>query len=198
MKQFFKDHSYTIVRLIVFQLAADILGFITSTAASSMSASWVLPASSAFCVFFYLFIVAAICYEYGQKDGIRIESGKIKKQPWKFFVIGLLANSLNLLLGIIAFVGRLIIGAPLQGFLTESYSPVWIANLQEIAAAIARVLQVMYLGLMQTIADRSVVLLLIIPIPAILTAGISYLVGIEFKDGFKNRTPKENKTDRYS
>ena len=198
MKQAIKDHSYTVVRLIVFQLAADILGYITSSAAGMMSASWVLPVSSVFCVCFYLFLVAAVCYEYGQKDGIRIESGKMQKKPWKFFVIGFFANSLNLLLAVFAVIGRVITNAPMSGFLTETYSPAWASTLSEVSAFLARALQTMYIGLMQSISDRNVILLLFIPIPAILTAGISYLVGIEFKDGFKNGSTKENKTDRYS
>lgn len=198
MKQFFKEHSYTIVRLLVFQLAADILGFITSSAAQWMTAAWVFPAVSIFCTLFYLFVIAAVCYEYGQKDGIRIESGKIKLQPLKFFLIGLIANSLNLLLGIVTVFGRLIIGAPMSGMLEGEFSPVWLANLQEITATIARFLQTMYLGIVQTVSDRNVIMLVIIPLPAILTAGISYLVGIRFKDGMFQKKEKENKTERYS
>ena len=41
-------------------------------------------------------------------------------------------------------------------------------------------------------------MLVIIPLPAILTAGISYLVGIRFKDGMFQKKEKENKTERYS
>lgn len=198
MKKFFKEHSYTIVRLLVFQLAADILGFITSSAAQGMSASWVFPAVSVFCTAFYLFTIGAVCFEYGQKDGIRIASGKIKKQPWKFFLIGLIANSLNLLLALITVIGRLIIKAPMYGMLEGSYSPAWVASLQEITASIARFLQTMYLGIVQSISDRNVILLLLIPIPAIITAGGTYLLGIRFKDGLKKGETKESKTDRYS
>lgn len=197
MKQFMKEHSYTIFRLVGFQLVSCLLGFITASATSGMSAKWLFPASSLFCVAFYLAIVAVICYEYGQKDGIRIEAGKIKKKPYQFFVLGLIANAGNLLLGIVAVIGRLAIGAPLSGMLTDSYSPAWLASVQEIAATIARAVQAMYLGLVQTVSDRNVLLLVVIPIPAILTAGISYLVGIRCKDGFKKGI-KGTKTDRYS
>ena len=196
MKQFLKDNSYTVVRMMVFQLGADILGLITAFATGSMSAAWVFPFSSVFCVCFYLVVIASVGYESGQKDGIRIESGKIKKQPWKFFVISLLANALNLILALVAFVCRLAIGAPMSGALDESFAASSLANVQEVCATIARFLQAMYLGIVQSISDRSVILLLLIPFPAILTAGISYLVGIRFKDGFKGA--KLNKTDRYS
>jgi len=197
MKQLFKEHSYTVVRLFGFQLVSALLGFITASATSAMSVSWAFPASSVFCIAFYLMIIAVICYEYGQKDGIRIEAGKIQKSPYKFFLLGLIANSLNLLLGLVAVIGRLCIGAPFSGMLVDTYSPAWIATLQEVCALIARPLQAMYLGVIQTISDRNVLLLLIIPFPAILTAGISYLVGIRYKDGFKNGA-KGTKTDRYS
>ncbi len=198
MKQFFKDNSYTVVRFLIFQIGADILGFITSFATVRMEAKWVFPASSIFCVFFYLFIIATICYENGQKDGIRIEAGKIKKQPWKYFVIALIANSINLLLAAIALVGRLIISAPLSGQLEGVYSPAWLASLQESCAVIARFLQCMYLGIIQSISEGSVIMLLIIPFPAIITAGIAYLVGIRYKDGFKKPNDKDSGTKRYS
>ena len=197
MKQLFKEHSYTVFRLVGFQLVSALLGFITASATSSMSAAWAFPASSVFCIAFYLTVIAVICYEYGQKDGIRIESGKIGKCPYKFFLIGLVANSVNLLLGLVAVIGRICIGAPFSGMLVDSYSPAWIATLQEVAALIARPIQAMYLGVIQTVSDRNVLLLLVIPIPAILTAGVAYLVGVRYKDGFKNQT-KGTKTDRYS
>ena len=197
MKQLFKEHSYTIFRLVGFQLVSCLLGFITASASAAMSANWVFPASSVFCIAFYLTIIAVICYEYGQKDGIRIEAGKIEKKLYKFFLLGLIANSFNLLLGIIAVIGRLIIGAPLSGMLGDMYSPAWLASLQEVAATVARALHAMYLGVIQTVSDRNVVLLVLVPIPAILTAGISYLVGIRYKDGFKNKS-NGTKTDRYS
>ncbi len=197
MKKFLKEHSYTIVRLVGFQLVSALLGFITASATSAMSADWAFPASSVFCIAFYLMIIAVICYEYGQKDGIRIEAGKMQKNPYKFFLLGLIANSLNFILGAVAVIGRLIISAPLSGVLADSYSPAWLASLQEICAVIARAIQSMYLGLIQTISAYNVVLLLIIPIPAVLTAGIAYLVGIRYKDGFKTGT-KGTKTDRYS
>lgn len=196
MKQFFKDNSYTIVRLMVFQLGADILGLITAFATGSMSAAWVFPFSSVFCVCFYLFVIATVCYENGQKDAYRIDAGKIQKQPYKYFLIAFLANVPNLLLALIAFVCRLILDLPMSGQIDESYASSFLANLQEVCVTIARFLQAMYLGIVQSISDRSVILLLIIPIPAIVTAGVSYLVGIRFKDGFKQA--KANKTDRYS
>jgi len=196
MKQFFKDNSYNIVRLMVFQLGIDILGLITAFATGSMSAKWVFPFSSVFCTLFYLVLIANAGYEAGQKDGLRIDAGKIKKQPWKYFAIGLCANALNLVLALTALVCRLIIKAPLSGALDESYATSTLANVQEVCATVARFLQTMYLGIVQSISDRSVILLCLIPIPAIVTSGISYLVGIRFKDGFKRSSP--NKTDRYT
>ena len=103
----------------------------------------------------------------------------------------------NFLLGFVAVIGRLIIKAPLSGEIVGDFSPAWLASLQEIAAMIARVVQAMYLGVIQAISDRSVIMLLIVPIPAIVAAGVSYLVGIRYKDGFKTKT-NTPKTNRYS
>ena len=199
MKTFWKENSYKIVRLIVFQLGIGVLGIITSFATAGLEMKWVYPASSVFCIVFYLFLVFNMCYEDGQKDGIRIESGKIKRDPLKYFVIGFIANSLNLLLGVLALVFRLVIRAPLNGLLSpEDYSPAWAYSLQETFAVIARILHTMYLGVIQAISDRSVLLLVVIPFPAIIVAGGAYLLGIRFKDGFFPKKQAGNQTQRYS
>lgn len=189
MKKFFKENSYLIVKLVVFQLGIMIMGIITGFATVNMSASWVYPASSAFCVAFYLFLICTIGYENGQKDGIRIEAGKMTLQPMKYFVIALVANSLNILLGLLTIFFRMMLNAPFFGRLQSGiiYTPDWARNGYVICNMLARGIQSMYLGITQTLSFENPIFLLIIPIPAILAFGISYLVGVRFKDGFGNK-----------
>ena len=189
MKKFFKDNSYLIVKLVVFQLGIMIMGIITGFATVNMEATWVYPASSIFCVAFYLFLICTIGYENGQKDGIRIESGKMKLQPMRYFVVGLVANSLNILLGLLTVFFRLMINAPFFGRLQTGmiYTPGWARDGYVICNMIARGIQSMYLGITQTLSFENPIFLLIIPFPAILAFGISYHVGVKYKDGFKNQ-----------
>ena len=187
MKKFFKENSYLIVRLVVFQLGIMIMGIITGFATVNMDASWVYPASSVFCVTFYLFLICTIGYENGQKDGIRIETGKMKLNPMRYFLIGLVANSLNILLGILTVFFRLMMeDAPFFGRLQAGvvYYPDWARGGYAICNMIARGIQSMYLGITQTLSFENSIFLLVIPIPAILAIGISYLVGVKYKDGF--------------
>ena len=195
MKRFFKENSYLITKLVVFQLGIMIMGIITGFATVNMSATWLYPASSAFCVAFYLFLICTIGYENGQKDGIRIEAGKIELQPAKYFLIALVANSLNILLGILTVFFRAMLNAPFFGDLKAGviYTPDWARGGYVICNLLARGLQSMYLGVTQTLSFENPIHLLIIPIPAILAFGISYHVGVKYKDGFgnkKNEGPK--------
>lgn len=195
MKKFFKENSYLIVKLVVFQLGIMIMGIITGFATVNMKAAWVYPASSAFCVAFYLFLIGTIGYENGQKDGIRIEAGKIEMKPMKYFLIGLVANSVNILLGLLTVFFRLMLNAPFFGDLQAGviYTPDWARGGYAICNLLARGIQSMYLGITQTLSFENPIFLLIIPIPAILVFGFSYHVGVRFKDGFgnkKNEGPK--------
>ena len=189
MKKFLKENSYTIVRLIVFQIGSGILGIITSFATSSLEAKWVFPASSVFCIAFYLFLVFNMSYEDGQKDGIRIEAGRMKKNPYKYFIIGLLANSVNLLVGFMALAFCLVgMSSP-----TET-----ILSLEQTFAAISRFLHTMYLGIVQSLFGMSTVPLAFVPIPTVIAAGVGYLMGIRYKDGFLLKRQDKNNTKRYS
>ena len=196
MKKFFKENSYLIVKLVVFQLGIMIMGIITGFATVNMKATWVYPASSVFCVVFYLFLICTIGYENGQKDGIRIEAGKMKLNPARYFLIGLVANSLNILLGLLTVFFRLMIdNAPFFGRLQAGviYYPDWARGGYVICNMIARGIQSMYLGITQTISFENTLFLLVIPIPAILAIGFSYLVGVRFKDGFRKKPDEGQK-----
>ncbi len=202
MKKFFKENSYVIVKLIVFQLGVMIMGLVTSfaTGGDTNKVSWLFPVSSIFCILFYLYLVFTVGYENGQKDGIRIEAGKISPRPYRFFLVGLSANAVNLILGILALVFRLVIGAPLAGALDPEivYSPAWAHSAYEVCNLIARFIQSMYTGLIQTISPGNVLLVALIPLPAVLVAGISYLFGVRFKDGFIKKKGDKSGTKRYS
>lgn len=202
MKKFFKENSYFIVKLIVFQLGLMIMGLVTAfaTGGATNKAGWLFPASSVFCILFYLYLVFTVGYENGQKDGIRIEAGKISPRPMRFFLVGLAANAVNLILGILAVIFRLVIGVPLTEALSADvvYSPAWAKSGYEVCNLIARFIQAMYTGVIQTLSPGNSVLVALLPLPAILVAGISYLLGVKFKDGLFKKGGESSGTKRYS
>ncbi len=199
MKKFLRENSYLIVKLVVFQLGIMILGLVTAFA-TNQSSTWLFVGASVFCIAFYLYLIHTVAYESGQKDGIRIEAGKAEKTPWKFFFVMLCANVLNIVLGVLALVFKLFItGAsvtkPLVGGML---SPKWAVSGYEICNLIARFIQSMYIGVIQTISPNNAILVALLPIPAILVGAVSYNLGVKFKDGVIKRAPKETKTVRYS
>lgn len=193
MKRFFAENSYTMVKLFIFQLAISIMGFVTATATLKLGV-WSLL-SSVFCTVVYLCLIWTVGYMEGQKDGIRIEAGRLKPFPAKFFIISLISNSINIVAGLLAFIFRACSNAPLTYVVENAeYSPEWAVNGHEIANLIARLLQAMYLGIINYVGKNNVILLLIIPLPAIIVTGFSYIAGVKYKDGFiKQNKPSSGK-----
>lgn len=211
MKQFFKDNIYQSVRMLLNQIAmtmfALMLIFAVSTAgekngASASTNDLLLITVSSLSILFYLFLLYHMSYELGQKDGIRIQGGRMAPTPWKGFFISLIANIPNLLLGLLELIGKVAIAGD-SVFADVSRmdpSPVWAASLYDVCHTIARFIQSMYTGLGATIFRGVGFFDLLIPLPAILVCTLSYLLGIRYCNGFVKRTPKESakaKDSRY-
>ncbi len=210
MKQFLKENIYQSVRMVVNQLGMTMFGlmllFAVSTAAFKNDAGdamsdLLLITVSAVSILFYLFLLYYMCYELGQKDGLRIQGGRMKPTPWKGFVLALIANSFNLLLGLLEMIGKIAIeGDSLFVDVSRltSPSPVWAASLYDVCHTIARFIQSMYVGLGSTVFRGMGFYDLLIPLPAILVCTISYMLGVRYCDGFVKRTPKESKKAKDS
>lgn len=107
MKKFFQDGLDTIVKLIVTQLGMTMFGLmVTMTTrvlpgAANKTKDPMLLVVSGFAIIMYLFILYTHIWEKGAKDRIKVDGGRMEKQPLKGLYLSLVANSLNLLLGII-------------------------------------------------------------------------------------------------
>lgn len=206
MKQFLKDNMYQSVRMLLNQIAmtmfALMLIFAVSTAGEKNGASvstnnLLLISVSAVSILFYLYLLYYMSYELGQKDGIRIQGGRMAPAPWKGFFIALIANIPNLLLGLLEFIGK----AAIDGdsiFLDVSRldavpSPEWAVSMYDICHTIARFIQGMYIGIGTALFNSVGFYDLLIPLPAILVCTVSYRMGVRYCDGFFKRAPKESK-----
>ncbi len=200
MLQFIKDNSSMMVRMIVYQLAMSIFGFSLSMACAKNTT--LLLISGIFAVGLYLFLLYFTVYESGQKDGIKIESGRLKFSPFKGLLVSLCANSLNFLLAILGIIGKASISnlgffervANLSPAENAALTPGWAVNLYTVCDFAARFLQCMYVGIAKILMPGNSVAVLLMPIPAVLICGAAYPLGVKYRSGFFKK--KSVKSDR--
>ena len=104
----FKENSYDIVRLYVNQLGIMIFSMLLYTAVGSLSNEKLSNALSVcvsvFSICFYLVLIYYVMWEIGAKDKIRIDGGRMEPCKQKGFVMGLIANIPNLVLGLLTVI----------------------------------------------------------------------------------------------
>ena len=189
MATFFKKYSRIIVNLFVNQLGMTVFGFIVSTFALTYSQknaaegdNLFLLVASIFSIVFYMFLVLVATNEEGVRDKIRIDAGRIKKEPSLGFFWGLCAALPNYLLAIIA--------VPTYFIYMSNTSLTALGRVSAITEALARILEAPYSGLVSVIfSDTSdatamalkMFTLFFLPLPAILFSWFGYLLGINGK-----------------
>lgn len=188
MLNFFKEHSSFISKIVITQVGMTIFGLVLAMATAQNDPLFL--GTSIFSVLFYLTLLYSYGWETGIKDQIKVAAGRMECRPEKFYKIGLAANAGNFLMAVLALIGFLFMGAyntvdPMTLNEIIAYNHPWAANLYGICNALARFLQAMYLGIVQTVAvavpfltDGNPLLLLFIPLPAVGVLGFSYQLGV--------------------
>lgn len=175
MSNFFRENSYSMVRLFLNQIALTVFG--TMLALATAKNDTLLLVTSIFSVLFYLYLVYSFGWEIGAKDKIRIDGGRLAPMPAKGFLIALVANIPNLLLALLMGFGAII---------STATGAEWAGDLSVVCNAIARLIEGMYLGIIKILED--VVFtdahiidvwwwFIVITLPAIITGGVSYILG---------------------
>jgi len=190
MKNFWSENCYNIIKIFLNQIALSMLGFVMAMA--TQNAHMVLRVLvGIFCVVFYLWILYVMMYEMGQKDGIKVQSGRLHYSKNKGFWIAFWANVPNIIVGILTFVG---------GFFFEMIGVTvnsWAAKLYFVANAIGKVIEAVYLPIISAVLNNEYWPLLITPILPIIVCTVAYRLGVKYCDGFANTT-KRNNQNRYS
>ncbi len=183
----YRKHGYQVVRLCLYQFGLTLFGLVVSMATYSESnpRSPLFLGAGIFSAIFYLYLIYTLVYELGQKDGIRIEAGKRKYKPLTGFWLALAANSLNILLGILSFIGKTVF---------DISGALWAGQLYGVVNAIAKFVQGMYVAILTLIMDASYANLLT-PIPGIIVCTLAYILGVKYCHGIKKPKKKE---DRYA
>lgn len=176
--KFLKANSYEIVRFIVIQLGLSIFGVVLTMACHSMNQTLLLPVS-VFSIGFYLFLVYSVAWENGSKDKIRVDAGRLPDRKWKGFAVMLCSQLPYLFLTLLMLIGALVIGlgsgvaADKIGGALFTY-PYFLVNF----------LTSVYLGAMKALFGSfgtqymlSVIVHILLTLPAIVTAGFGYFLG---------------------
>lgn len=197
-----KENLYTAIKMNLNQAAMCVFGGMMSFAGVASKSDTVLALLSAFSIVFYLFLIYAMFYEMGQKDGIKINAQRLRYEPFKVLWISLFANSLNFLLGILAVVFKAIVNGGehllhnMANYDISTLHPAWALDAYRICDTLAKAIQIMYAGVLKVLFSANVFALVIIPIPAVLVAVFSYRMGVKYCNGFGKKSDKK-KEERY-
>ena len=96
--RFLKENSYDIVRLAINQIGITIFAWVLYSAVSSMDIEATMKILvSVFSTLFYFALIYSTSWEYGAKDKLKIDSGRLEYNRYKGFLLGLFANSFNII-----------------------------------------------------------------------------------------------------
>ena len=167
MKKFFHDYSYSVVKMLINQIAIAIFGMSLTFATVSAhgdndSFDTFTLVVSIFSILFYLFLIYNMAWEIGAKDKISVDVKKKPYRPYLGIILSLLANIPNFILVTVYAI------ATFSG--TE--------QLRGIVGLISCFANGMYWGTMIVFKLQGFwISFLIATIPAIIASGLAYFLG---------------------
>ena len=171
MREFWNDNRQTIVRLILNQFGAAVMGLLITAAAASNDK--LMLGASVFSTIFYLVLLYCVIWERGGKERIRIDGGRAAWKPLYGLYMGLLANIPNFLLAVLVLIGKIF------GTVDGPFGYEWAGNLYAIANVITRLWNAMYLGLIQTYSPYNPIIHFLDILPALAVCTLGYYLGLK-------------------
>ena len=175
MKKLLGEYSYSIVKMLIYQLAIGIFGAMISMATFAMKNDMLSLVVGVLSVLFYLFLLYTMTWEIGAKDRISVDVGKKPYRPYMGFLLSLIANIPNFVIAIVYTI--------CFPFMSEH---AWAGTVNSIIKLLAMAIEGMYDNLvMMSVTIGGVEASLhyfwwsyfLLPLPAIVVAGLSYLAG---------------------
>ena len=173
MKEFFKKHSYDMVKMFLNQFGIAILGMVLALATAMAENNLLKNVTSIGAILFYLFLLYTMTWEIGYKDKLAVEQGRKVKNVFTGSLISLCANVPNFIFAIFitlaTFVGS-----------EESI----ISSIGGVCSFLAMSLEGMYTGILSNHVGGAPLnsywfVYFLLPIPAMITCGISYYLGLK-------------------
>jgi len=171
MKEFFKKHSYDMMKMFLNQFAVAIFGLVLALATGMAKNDTLQIVSSVGAILFYMFLLYAMTFEIGSKDKTSVEYGRIKARPLTGLYISLCANSINFLLAILITLG----------YVSNSQ---FLSNVGGGAAVAALLLEGMYTGVLAVNVGGIPLNAMVWPffaiiLPALLISTVGYYFGMK-------------------
>lgn len=171
MKEFFKKHSYDMMKMFLNQFAVAIFGLVLALATGMAKNDTLQIVSSVGAILFYMFLLYAMTFEIGSKDKTSVEYGRIKARPLTGLYISLCANSINFLLAILITLG----------YVSNSQ---FLSNVGGGAAVAALLLEGMYTGVLAINVAGIPLNAMVWPffaiiLPALLISTVGYYFGMK-------------------
>ncbi|MBR6681541.1 MAG: hypothetical protein IKL40_00985 [Clostridia bacterium] len=186
MKEFFRNGFDLILKQIISQLGMTIFGVsvvLTVGHMAGQNSPWLLAASG-LSIALYLFLIYIHTWEYGAKEKIKIDGGRMKYEPLKGLYIALVSNSLNILLAILVCIGY-------YSFDFVTLTPNFAGQMFEFSNTLIRSIEGMYVGIIvyffKLPATTPPYIFLIITLPAIITSFLAYYFGSNNKRLFPSK-----------
>lgn len=133
-----------------------------------------------FSVCFYLFLEYSVAWEIGARDKIKLDGGRIRYTPYKGICISAAANIVNFILGIMVVISFFSLD-PESTVLNVVQGPEWAVNMYGITSSVARFIQSMYIGIIQTYSPYNPIIFILIVFPAVIISGLGYFIAIKGK-----------------
>ena len=187
MREFWNDNRQTIVRLILNQFGAAVMGLLVTAAAASNEK--LMLGASVFSTIFYLVLLYCVIWERGGKERIRIDGGRAAWRPLYGLYMSLLANIPNFVLAVLIFIGKIF------GSIDGPFGYEWAGNLYAIVNVVTRLWNAMYLGLIQTYSPNNPVIHFLDILPALFVCTLGYYLGLKNKRIFSIFDLKPPKTE---
>lgn len=170
MKTMLKNGLDLIVKMCVTQIGMTMFGLMLSFATKANET--LLLISSIFSIIFYLFLLYVHTWEHGARERLKVDGGRLKYRPLTGLYLSLIANSLNIILGITALIGQLGGGANT----TEVF---WASDMYSISNMIYLMLNGMYVGINKLYLLGVPGAFLIFVCPALIMSTLSYYLGFK-------------------
>lgn len=188
MKRFFSEHSYNMVKMFLNQFAIAVFGFVLVLASGKAQNVALRNATSVGAILFYLFLLYTMTWDIGFHDRVAVEHQTKTKNNFRGALISLCANIPNFIFAVFVMLASLL------------NSPA-MSNIGAWCSTFALFLEGMYTGLLVNQVGGAPLnsywfVYFLLPLPAILTCGLAYNMGIrdiKFTSFFNQPYPESDR-----
>lgn len=185
MRSYIKDNMYLVTNQLLNQFGTAIMGLILSAAVGMSGNKWLILGSTLFTIGFYMVVQYTSLWDAGARDIIRVEGKRLKYRPYAGLIMSLFPAIPNIIIGILVVIGTIF------GSADGAFGYEWAGSMCTVVKSIALFWESMYNGIIQLYSPHNPWIYMLIPIPAMLAAGLGYYAGM--KNFFIIRVKKKSK-----